>query len=157
MGIKSKSNYVKKPAKLFEMIKETAEETVYHKYVKGIELEVHGQEDFNKKTLCNILDLRRVLQNLIINAGYASHKDGKIDIYFKGEEDGAEVRVVDYGSGIPNDVQHLLLKEKYTIKPDGNGFGLLSCKEIVEDYHGGKFGYYSEFGKGSTFFFKIPN
>jgi len=157
MAVKSKSEYVKKPAKLFEMVEETAEETAYHKYVKGKELEVHVQEGFTKETLCNILDLKRVLQNLIINAGYASEKGGKIEVYLKEEADGAHISVVDHGSGIPDDVQPLLLKEKYTSKPDGNGFGLLSCREIVEDYHDGKLGFESELGKGATFYFKVPN
>ena len=157
MGGKSKADYIKKPEKLFEMVKETTEETAYHKYLKGKEVESHIQEGFNAKTLCNVLDLKRVVQNLIINAGYASEKGGKIDVYFEGEEDGVKISIVDYGSGIPDDVQPLLLKEKYTSKPDGNGFGLLSCREIVEDYHDGKFGFHSEFGKGATFFFKIPN
>ena len=157
MGVKSKADYIKKPEKLFEMVKETTEETAYHKYLKGKEVESHIQEGFNAETLCNVLDLKRVVQNLIINAGYASEKGGKIDVYFEGEEDGVKISIVDYGSGIPDDVQPLLLKEKYTSKPDGNGFGLLSCREIVEDYHDGKFGFHSEFGKGATFFFKIPN
>ena len=120
-------------------------------------METHIQEGFNAETLRNVLDLKRVVQNLIINAGYASEKGGKINVYFEGEEDGVKISVVDYGSGIPDDVQPLLLKEKYTSKPDGNGFGLLSCREIVEDYHDGKFGFHSEFGKGATFFFKVPN
>ena len=155
--VKSKSDYIKKPVKLFEMVKETTEELAFHKYIKGKTVGANIQESFNKETLCNVLDLKRVLQNLIINAGYASEKGGKIDVHFEGEEDGVKISVVDYGSGIPDDVQPLLLKEIYTSKPDGNGFGLLSCREIVEDYHDGKIGFHSEFGKGATFFFKIPN
>ena len=135
----------------------TAEETLYHKNVKGKELIAHIPQDFNKETLCNILDLKRVLQNLIVNAGYASRKGGKIDVYLEDLKDGIKISVEDHGLGIPDDVKALLLKEKYSSKPDGNGFGLMSCKEIIEEYHGGKLSFDSELGKGSTFYFKIPN
>jgi len=157
MGVNSKLDYVKKPAKLFEMVKETTEETIFHKHVKGKELNAYIPEDFNKETFCNILDLKRVLQNLIVNAGYASHKGGKIEVYLKDEGDEVQISVVDHGSGIPDDVQPLLLKEQYTSKTDGNGFGLMSCREIIEEYHDGKLGFETEFGKGTTFYFRIPN
>ena len=157
MVVKSKAEYVKKPANLSEMVKETVEETIYHKKLQDKELKAHVPEDFNKETLCNVLDIKRVLQNLIVNAGYASDKGGKIEVYLKDTGDGAKIIVVDHGSGIPEDIKPLLLKEKYTSKPDGNGFGLLSCREIVEDYHDGAFGFDSKVGKGSTFYFSVPD
>jgi signal transduction histidine kinase len=49
------------------------------------------------------------------------------------------------------------LKETYTTKPDGNGFGLMSCKEIIEDLHQGKIFFESEEGKGTTFHFTIAH
>ena len=67
-----------------------------------------------------------------------------------------EIRVQDRGSGIPEDIKPLILKENYTSKEDGNGFGLMSCREIIEDHHQGKIGFESEVGKGSTFYFTLP-
>ena len=50
----------------------------------------------------------------------------------------------------------MILNENYTSKPDGNGFGLMSCKEIVQELHSGKIGFESELGKGTTFYFTLP-
>ena len=157
MGIRTKADYVKNPANLSDLVKETAEETTFHKHMRGKELIAHVPENYNKETICNVLDLKRVLQNLIVNAGYASEKGGKIEVILEDKGDGIQINIVDHGSGIPDEIQPLLLKEKYTTKPDGNGFGLLSCREIVEKYHEGKFGFTSKVGEGSTFFFKVPN
>lgn len=157
MGLRSKAEYVKYPVDLSDLVKETAEETTYHKHMWGKELTIHIPDNFNKETLCNVLDLKRVLQNLIINAGYASEKGGKIEVHLDHKGDGVRISIVDYGSGIPDDIKPLLLKEQYTTNPDDHGLGLLSCREIVEKYHGGKFDFESKMGKGSTFYFEVPN
>ncbi len=48
------------------------------------------------------------------------------------------------------------MKEKFSIKPDGNGFGLLTCREIIEDYHKGRLWFESIWGQGTTFYFTLP-
>ena len=63
--------------------------------------------------------------------------------------------VKDYGNGIPEDIKSLLLKESITTKPDGYGFGLMSCREIIEDRHNGKIYFDSEEGKGAEFHFTL--
>ena len=49
----------------------------------------------------------------------------------------------------------MILKEVYTTKPDNNGFGLLSCKEIIEDFHKGKIWYETVPGKGTIFHIQL--
>ena len=110
-----------------------------------------------QKGFFNYLDIKRVLQNLIINAGYVTKSEGKIEINVKELNDTTLISIKDYGCGIPEEIKSVLLKENYTSKPDGNGFGLMSCKEIIEDYHHEKIYFESEAGKGTEFHFTIGN
>lgn len=155
-SIRKKSDYVKSSASIVELVLETVEEISYHKNVKGKKLNTHTPDEQIDPFDFNTLDIKRVLQNLIINAGYASEKGGLIEVKIIPREKAIQVYVADHGMGIPDDVKPLLLKEKYTSKPDGNGFGLLSCREIIVGYHHGEFGFESELGKGTTFYFTLP-
>ncbi len=137
------------------VIKETGDEMSYHKNLKGKQLLIKSQKNV-KKAIFNYLDIKRVLQNLLINAGYVTEEDGKIEIKVENLEEGLQISVTDYGCGIPEEVQPLLFKENFTTKPDGNGFGLLSCREIIEEYHQGKIWFESAEGVGTTFHFTIP-
>ncbi len=152
---KVRSEYVKGDYDIVDLIKETEEEIECHKNLKGKSIRVKSA---GSKTTAHInyLDIKRVLQNLILNAGDAIPKGEVINIYIKDIHGLIEVSVEDKGCGIPEDVKALLLKENYTSKPDGHGFGLMSCKEIIEELHDGKIGFESELGKGTTFYFTLP-
>jgi signal transduction histidine kinase len=151
---KTSRDYIKTEMEIPPLIRETAEEVSCHKYLKGKEVKVFVDGTV-KKALYNSLDIKRVLQNLILNAGYASHKGSSIDIHIKDLNDMVQVSVKDYGAGVPDDIKPFLLNENYTSKPDGNGFGLMSCKEIIENLHDGKIFFETEVGKGTTFHFTI--
>lgn len=156
VSIRKKGGYIKEPTPIATLVQETAEETSYHKNVKGKKVTWDTSQVQNETPDLNYLDIKRVLQNLVINAGYASEKGTSIFIRVEKLDGTLQVSVTDQGSGIPEEIKPLLLKEKFTSKPDGNGFGLLSCREIIEDYHQGKFWFASEWGKGTTFSFTIP-
>lgn len=156
VGLKKLSQYVKKPDQILDLFTETIDEIRYHNNVKGKKLALVIPPYTILKVSFNYLDIKRVLQNLLINAGYASKPGGLIEIGIQNKRDEVEVSVRDYGEGIPDDVKPLLLKEKFTTKSHGNGLGLLSCREIIEDYHFGRFWFESETGKGTTFYFTLP-
>ena len=105
----------------------------------------------------NPLDIQRVLQNLIINAGYVTESEGKVDIRIVRNDGFLKVSVTDKGCCIPEDVQKFLFKDTLTTKKGGNGLGLLSCKGIVEENHQGKLWFKTEVGKGTTFHFTLPD
>ena len=153
---KGSREYVKAELDIVHLAKEATREISYHKNLKNKKLTFMAAGS-TTTGLLNSLDIKRVLQNLIINAGYASPENSEILVCVKGLYGSIEVSVEDKGTGISEDIKHLLFKENFTSKPDGDGFGLMSCKEIIEDYHQGKIGLRSESGKGSTFFFTIPN
>jgi len=154
---KEKSEYIKVDLPLWPLIKETVDEISCHKYLKGKKVIVKKKDEELKNGFGNSLDIKRVLQNLVINAGYVTKKDDPIEIFIEDLDGFNVVTVKDYGDGIPEDIQSVLLKENFTSKPDGNGFGLMSCRDIIEEYHQGKIWFETEIGKGTAFSFTVPH
>ena len=151
---KIKSDYIKADLDIVFLVNETVGEISCHKLLKDKNIQIRIDAE-NHIGHFNSLDIKRVLQNLLINAGYASTNEGQIDITIKNIKETIQVSIRDYGVGIPEEIKPLLLKESYTTKPDGNGFGLISCREIIQDFHKGKIYFESELGQGTTFHFTI--
>jgi predicted ATPase/signal transduction histidine kinase len=103
-----------------------------------------------------------ILRNLISNAIKFSHPGGEISVSVIKNENGLVVAVNDTGIGIPHEIIDKLFQIDQNIttsgtqKEQGTGLGLILCKEFVEK-HGGEISVESEPGKGSTFYFNIPN
>lgn len=106
--------------------------------------------------------IEQVMSNLIYNAVDFVPKDqGRIEIDAKEDENNSIVfSVKDNGTGIPLDKQDGLFKKFYQVstsqnrKHGGSGLGLSICKGIVEGL-GGKIGFTSAPGVGSTFYFTL--
>ena len=106
--------------------------------------------------------LRQIVINLLSNAVKFSELNGQIDLTV--HEDGASIHfcVEDYGMGIKTeDLERLfkpfeqLTQNPYAKKYRGVGLGLALTRRLVE-LHGGRVWVESEIGKGSKFFFTIP-
>ncbi len=103
-----------------------------------------------------------ILRNLISNAIKFTDTGGKIVISTEQLSDELVISVLDSGVGMNSESIGKLfrIEENYstlgTQKEKGTGLGLLLCKEFI-DKHGGRIGVESEPGKGSRFFFSIPN
>ncbi|MGV7220550.1 MAG: ATP-binding protein [Nitrospinales bacterium] len=149
------AEYVKENKSILPLIDEIIEELSCHTSLKYKTIKVSSQGSIGK-TAFNSLDIKRVLQNLIVNAGYVSKKNQIIEIIICNTKENIQVSVADSGCGIPDDVKPFLLKTRYTTKPNGNGFGLLSCRNIIEDHHQGRFWFDSKIDKGTTFHFTLP-
>jgi len=105
--------------------------------------------------------LREVFENLIDNAVkyMGDQRDPVIDIGITDEEGGQIIFVRDNGMGIETVYHKKIfgLFEKLNPTIEGTGIGLALVKRIIET-HGGKIWVESEgLGKGSTFFFTIPD
>jgi len=100
-------------------------------------------------------EIRRVLSNLVINAGEASAAHKPITISTLKEEEYLLIMVKDHGPGIAKDIQRMVFKANFTTKKGGNGLGLSSCREIVEKRHGGRLRFTSG-KKGTVFMVHLP-
>lgn len=104
----------------------------------------------------NELEIRRVLLNLLINAGQASAPGGAIEVRLKDCGDKVAVSVTDHGHGIDPQVRPSIFKSHFTTRAEGSGLGLASCRRIIEKHHKGKIDFVSDPATGTTFTFFLP-
>lgn len=101
----------------------------------------------------------RILTNLIQNAITFTPRDGTICVQARMSAGAIRCEVIDTGSGIaPEDMPKLFRRFSqldHGAQKGGSGLGLSICKALVEA-HGGSIGATSELGKGSTFWFTLP-
>ncbi len=103
---------------------------------------------------------KQILVNLVSNAVKFSNPNGNVLVSFRRFINEIEVSVKDEGIGIKPEDQSKLFqafqqgKNSHSVK-EGTGLGLVITKRLVE-LHGGHIWVESEFGKGSTFTFRIP-
>lgn len=105
--------------------------------------------------------LRRVLANLMANAIKHTRRGGYIDFRAWRQEDGFVLSVRDDGEGIPEADQKRIFnafeQSRHTVHDRfDTGMGLTFCKLAVEK-HGGRIWVESKVGRGSTFYFTIPD
>jgi len=118
------------------------------------------RSDIDAKVYGDKVRLLQVMANLISNAVKYSATESDVDISPEMVGDTVRISVIDRGEGIPLDY-HSQVFEKFTRADSSNtrqvggtGLGLSICKAIVE-HHGGRIGFESEPGIGSTFYFEL--
>jgi signal transduction histidine kinase len=127
---------------------------------KNITIELYSDDSLEINVDKNMFDT--VLRNLISNALKFTEKHGKIIISAGRNIENTIISVADNGVGInPEDVEKIFDKSMLftsigTNEEKGTGFGLKLCQDFIEK-HEGKIWVESEEGKGSTFYFSLPN
>ncbi|MBE6561502.1 MAG: HAMP domain-containing histidine kinase [Ruminococcaceae bacterium] len=103
----------------------------------------------------------QVVYNLVNNAINYTGEDKKVTIRQICRDGVCRIEVIDTGEGIPPEQLSLIWDRYYKIKNyykravTGSGLGLSIVKNILL-LHGAKFGVQSEVGRGSTFWFELP-
>jgi len=111
-------------------------------------------------------EFNQVILNMIINAAHAtadvvgdgSAKKGTITVSTRHDENSAEVRVSDTGTGIPENIRPRIFDPFFTTKKvgKGSGQGLAISHSVIVDKHGGTIHFDTEVGKGTTFIIRLP-
>ena len=80
--------------------------------------------------------LSSVIDNIIRNA-IVHGEANKIDITTKGKDDICEIRIADYGIGIPDKIKEKVFNEGFRYgETGGTGLGLYIVKKTVDRYGG---------------------
>lgn len=114
------------------------------------------------KALGNLFSIEEVISNLLQNAIKYTPDNGTVTITALKKDGYAEISVKDNGIGIPaNEIKNVFddfyrASNAYENKQEGSGLGLSIVWQIIER-NNGKIWVESELGKGSTFFFSLPD
>ncbi|MBI4457614.1 hypothetical protein HY633_01475 [Candidatus Uhrbacteria bacterium] len=110
---------------------------------------------------CDPLMIGEVMKNFLSNASKYSPDDGTVTVTIDVSDAAAKFSVADQGMGIPKSEHNRMFgkffRAENAVKSPiiGTGLGLYYCKTVIEK-HGGRIGFDSEVGKGSTFWFELP-
>ncbi|WP_202318586.1 sensor histidine kinase [Archaeoglobus neptunius] len=95
-----------------------------------------------------------VIENIISNA-VRHGKTDRVDVWLSELEDECEIRVVDYGHGIPSGIKGQVFRESFRFgESAGSGLGLYIVKRVVERY-GGKIWIEDTKPHGATFVIRL--
>ena len=126
---------------------------VQYSWIRSEDDDIYIRGDANR--------LNQVLSNLFSNAIKYSPKGTQVIISTSHDNKEVRVSVSDSGSGIPHEFQDRIF-DKFTQADSsdtrqvgGTGLGLAISKEIIER-HGGRIGFDSPPGHGTTFYFVLP-
>jgi signal transduction histidine kinase len=105
--------------------------------------------------------VKQILVNLLSNAIKFTPEGGKVAVVAELTGGVTQISVTDTGTGISEEDQARIFEEFRQVGPDvhvreGTGLGLTLVRKFVE-LHGGKIWVESEIGRGSKFWFTIPD
>ncbi len=119
----------------------------------GVRIEKKLNPSIGKRNLDAGL-LKQAFLNIVLNAIQAMPDGGRLIVETSLRNEVLEVKIVDTGSGIPEENRKKLFSPFFTTKKNGTGLGLAITYRIIEN-HRGTIDVVSEPGRGTTITVKI--
>lgn len=146
------------PLDLVHLLKETINLTSNQIKLSGIKIEFQTADNM-PRVHGDSQQLEQVFLNLILNAIDASPKGSKIQVIIVPADDPhyLAVKIIDFGSGMPQHILSSIFDPFFTTKGKGKGTGLgLSVSQGIVGKHGGRIWVSSQEGAGSSFTVTLP-
>jgi len=145
---------------LGSLIKEVIEEMELFAKASNVEIEFKVKESL-PQIFADPSQIKLVVENLLDNAVRYSQEKGGIEIKLEKKNKNLYFEIKDKGVGVPIEDQKYVFQKFFRSRnvlhhqTEGSGLGLYIAKSIIEK-SGGKIGFKSQEGLGSTFWFTIP-
>jgi signal transduction histidine kinase len=151
----------REPTELRELVQAVLDVTQHLPNHKGkrIVFEVPAERTAGRITAwVNGEEIKSVILNLVVNALESMDEDGQLTIRLSQRDGQAELRFVDTGCGMSQEVLDNIFEPFYTRSRSGKGTGLgLTISHLIISQHGGEIEATSLGpGQGSTFLVRLP-
>ena len=145
---------------LEDLVKELIKEFTPFARASNVEIKFRAKENL-PKIFADQSQIRLVIENFLDNAIRYIKGIGVVEIKIESQEKNIYFEIKDTGVGIPKEEQKYIFQKFFRsenvlrYQTQGSGLGLYISKAIIEK-SGGKIGFKSQEGIGSTFWFTLP-